>query len=144
MLRLRRADGKMRFVQAVASVELDANQSTKTVYGIFRDVTQSASEKAISKNRAQLVTSMIANSPSPIAILDRKLCYLQLSPAWLEYHGLKNPKSYIGKSHYAAIPEIPQKWREEHQRVLRGETIYRSQSIQKRETTLESGACMFP
>jgi PAS domain-containing protein len=146
-LRLRRPDGKERFVQALASIELDANQNTKMIYGIFRDVTQSASRKATLKNRGKLVTSLIDNSPSPIAILDQKLCYVQMNSAWLEYHGLKNLETYIGKSHYEAMPEIPQKWRKEHQRALRGETIHRKQSIQqgeKHRTTSKFSSCMFP
>lgn len=147
VLRLQRADGKMRFVQAVASVELDADGSVKTVYGIFRDVTQSISDKNISKTRAQLVSSIIANSPSPIAILDRKMCYLQISPAWAEFHRLKDPESYVGKSHYKALPEIPQEWKEEHKRVLNGETIHRSKALQsgeKREASSIAGASIFP
>lgn len=147
VLRLKRIDGKMRFVQAMASVELDTDKSVKTVYGIFRDVTQSISDKNISKTRAQLVSSIIANSPSPIAILDRKMCYLQISPAWAEFHGLQDPDSYVGKSHYEVLPEIPKEWRLQHQRVLKGETVHRSQALENGETrvaTSASGASIFP
>lgn len=130
VLRLRRADGKMRFVQSIASVEVDTDGNTKTVYGIFRDITQNISEKNVSKTRAQLVNSIIANSPAPIAILDRKMCYLQISPAWAEYHKLDEPESYVGKSHYEVLPEIPKEWREEHKRVLNGDTIHRKKALE--------------
>ncbi len=147
VLRLRRADGKMRFVQAIASVELDADGNVKNVYGIFRDVTQSISDKNISKTRAQLVSSIIANSPSPIAILDRKMCYLQISPAWAEFHNLEEPDSFIGRSHYEVLPEVPKEWRDEHKRALNGETVHRTMALQngdKREASSSAGASIIP
>lgn len=147
VLRVQRADGKMRFVQSVASVELDSDGGVKSVYGTFRDVTQTISDKNISKTRAQLVSSIIANSPAPIAILNRKMCYLQISPAWAEFHRLEDPDSYVGKSHYEVLPEIPKEWREEHQRVLNGDIVHRAKALkngEKREASSASGASIFP
>lgn len=147
VMRLNRADGKTRYVQSIASIELDADQNVKTVFGIIRDVTQSISDKNISKTRAQLVSSILANSPSPIVILDRNLCYLQISPAWAEFHGLKDPNSYIGKSHYEVLPEIPDEWKEEHKRVLNGEVIHRSRALNtgtKSRSSSTKGSSVFP
>lgn len=148
VLRLRRADGKMRFVQSIASVEVNPDGTTKTVYGIFRDVTQTISEKNVSKTRAQLVNSIIANSPAPIAILDRKMCYLQISPAWAEYHRLDDPDTYIGQSHYEVLPEIPKEWREEHKRVLNGDTVHRNKALaggkKPKDGTPDIGVTMLP
>ncbi len=146
VLRLNRIDGKMRYVQSVASVKLHEDGSVETVYGIFRDVTERISQKNISKTRAQLVNSIIANSPSPIVILDRNLRYLQISPAWAEFHNLDNPKSFIGKSHYETLPEIPQDWRAEHQRALTGEVIHRTSALQAGRKTSSTifGSVVFP
>lgn len=146
VLRLNRADGKMRYVQSTASVELHEDGSVKSVYGIFRDVTERISQENISKTRAQLVNSIISNSPSPIVILDRNLRYLQISPAWAKFHNLENPKSFIGTSHYEALPEIPPEWRAEHQRALKGEVIQRSTALQAGRKTGSTlfGSVVFP
>lgn len=140
VLRLNRTDGKMRFVQSIASVNLNALGKVTAVYGVFRDVTDRVNERNISETRGQMVNSIIANSPSPLVIVDKDMRYVQISPAWAEFHGIENPADYIGKSHYEALPDVPKEWRAEHQRALKGEVIYRQTAL---EAPKESGSRMF-
>lgn len=140
ILRLNRTDGKMRYVEAIASVELNTSGAVAAIFGVFRDITDRINERNISETRGQMVNSIIANSPSPLVIVDRNMRYVQISPAWAEFHKLDNPASFIGKSHYEVLPDIPKEWRDEHQRAMNGEVIYRQTAL---ETGDKSGSRMF-
>lgn len=147
VLRLNRSDGKMRYVESIASVELGPSGSVAAVYGIFRDISERINERNISETRGQMVNSIIANSPSPLVIVDRDMHYVQISPAWAEFHKLDNPASFIGKSHYEVLPDVPKEWRDEHKRALQGEIIHRSTALQTSGHSKSSrmfGSVVFP
>ncbi|XLS28606.1 PAS domain S-box protein [Flavobacteriaceae bacterium M23B6Z8] len=61
----------------------------------------------------------IQNAPSAIAMLDKKMCYLMHSKKWLSDYGIEE-ESIIGRSHYEIFPEVPQRWKEDHQKCLQG------------------------
>lgn len=140
VLRLNRNDGKMRFVESIASVEVSSSGSVAAIFGVFRDITDRINERNISETRGQMVNSIIANSPSPLVIVDREMRYVQISPAWAEFHKLENPAKFIGKSHYEVLPDVPKEWRAEHQRALKGEVIYRQTALEAGD---KSGSRMF-
>lgn len=140
ILRLNRTDGKMRYVEAIASIELNASGSVAAIFGVFRDITNRINERNISETRGQMVNSIIANSPSPLVIVDRDMRYVQISPAWAEFHKLENPAAFIGKSHYEVLPDVPKEWRAEHQRAMEGEVIYRQTAL---ESSDKPGSRMF-
>lgn len=129
--RLKRTDGKIRLVESAASVEVDADGKPKMLFGIFRDVTERYNSRDIARSRGMLVRSIIRNSPSPIVVTDRAMRYLDISPAWLSYHGLSPDEKLIGKSHYEVFPQIPGSWRAEHRKALNGAVIRRSVSLNK-------------
>ncbi len=61
-----------------------------------------------------------------IAILDEKMRYLAASPAFIEQLGLGqsvDTRTISGILHYDLFPEIPERWRKVHRRVLAGEVI---------------------
>ncbi|OUL22508.1 PAS domain S-box protein [Nostoc sp. 106C] len=60
----------------------------------------------------------IEYAPVAIAILDQEMRYFALSHKWLEEYNL--PKDIIGHSHYEIFPDIPQEWKQIHQRCLAG------------------------
>ena len=97
-------------------------------------------------SRGAALRSIIQFSPAPTAMLDRNMHYLEVSRTWYEFHGLPPDKSILGKSHYAVVPGIPAKWRVEHQRALRGETIMRDSAVVAAEgkTSSASGSIVLP
>ncbi|MEP4433206.1 MAG: PAS domain-containing protein [Hyphomicrobiales bacterium] len=127
--RLTRADGKVRFVESVGMVKEDSLGNVVFVYGTIKDITDEVSEKEISKTRGMLVNSIVTNSPTPLVIVDRKMNYLQISPSWAKFHRITNPGNFIGKSHYALMKNIPEEWKTEHQRALKGEIIHRTTTL---------------
>lgn len=59
-------------------------------------------------------------APAGIAMFDRNLYYLAASQRWVEDYGLASPESIVGQCHYDIFPEIPDHWRQIHQRCLAG------------------------
>src|ERR1700688_1580266 len=53
------------------------------------------------------------------ALLRRK-CAHAVSRRWIDAYGLGR-SDLLGRSHYNVHPDIPERWREIHQRVLKGE-----------------------
>lgn len=73
----------------------------------------------------------IEQAPSAIAMFDKKMNYLAISQRWLEDNKIGD-ENIIGKSHYKVNPDIPKKWKDIHQRCLKGEVIRKEEDFFKR------------
>jgi hypothetical protein len=63
-----------------------------------------------------------------VALFDRGMRYLGVSPAWRYRFGYALAgEDLIGNSHYDVIPDMPEHWRVAHQRGLAGEVVSSSQ-----------------
>lgn len=62
----------------------------------------------------------VENVPVSVAMFDKEMRYLAASHAWQRYFRL--PDELLGRYHYEVFPDIPQEWREIHQRCLKGAT----------------------
>ena len=69
-----------------------------------------------------LIDYIISHARSSIAVHDRDLKYIYVSKRYLEEYKIKEP-NVIGKHHYEVFPDLPQKWRDVHQRSLAGEVL---------------------
>ena len=55
-------------------------------------------------------------------MLDRNMCYLQVSDRWcVDFR--HESSQLLGRSHYEMFPDIPDRWKEIHSRALAGETL---------------------
>lgn len=75
--------------------------------------------------------NFVERSPHGMAMLDNDMRYVAVSKRFLTDHRLAsaNPSSVKGRSHYEVFPDIPERWREVHRRVLAGETLSASEDI---------------
>jgi PAS domain S-box-containing protein len=72
--------------------------------------------------KASLFDKFIKRTPAAVAMFDTQMRYLIYSDRWLtDYHLGK--QDLTGRSHYEVFPEIPERWRAIHQRVLSGESM---------------------
>ncbi len=67
----------------------------------------------------QRLRLFVEHVPAAIAMFDQEMKYLSFSRRWLADYRL-DEKQLIGRSHYDIFPDIPEQWREIHQRSLQG------------------------
>jgi len=65
--------------------------------------------------------NMVRKMPIAVAMFDNDMKYLVVSNTWLK-HEKKTEQELIGNCHYDVVPEIPESWKNIHQKVLSGET----------------------
>ncbi|MBN2470930.1 MAG: PAS domain S-box protein, partial [Anaerolineae bacterium] len=65
----------------------------------------------------------VEQSPVAVAIFDREMRYLAHSKRWITDYRLPPDAELVGRSHYDVFPDIPDRWREIHQRCLQGESL---------------------
>ncbi len=75
-----------------------------------------------------LMQYIIHNDPNAIAVHDRDLRYVFVSDRYCRDYRIQE-KDIIGRHHYEVFPEIPEKWRDIHQRALQGEVIRSEEDI---------------
>lgn len=88
----------------------------------IRDITdRKKAEKAILHSH-DLMRYIIEHNRSAVAIHDKNLNYMYISRPYAELFNV-DPDEIIGKHHYEVFPDLPEKNREVHQRVLKGEVV---------------------
>ncbi|HOV63436.1 MAG TPA: PAS domain S-box protein, partial [Spirochaetia bacterium] len=111
--RYRRKDGSYRWI------EWNSFPSGKRVYAAARDITERKFMEKRMLAWQNLMQYVIQYAPTAIAVHDKNLNYIFVSDRYLVEYGIKD-RDIIGKHHYEVFPDLPEKWRAVHQRVLRG------------------------
>lgn len=115
-------DGKeFQIADSAAPIKDDKNVITGVVL-VFRDVSEQYRMQEEMKHSNDLLRYVIENTNSAVAIHDNELRYVYVSQRYLNEYKVKD-KNIIGKHHYEVFPDLPQKWRDVHQRVLKGEVL---------------------
>jgi two-component system, chemotaxis family, CheB/CheR fusion protein len=79
-------------------------------------------EADLAERKAQLAV-FVEHTPAAIAMFDREMRYLAVSRRFVVDYPLTEGARLIGRSHYEIFPDIPQRWRDIHARVLAGEEL---------------------
>lgn len=61
----------------------------------------------------------IEQCPVSVAMFDQKMCYLAASERWNQEHAW-GERSLVGRCHYDVFPDMPEHWKEVHQRCMAG------------------------
>ncbi|ACH37564.1 sensor histidine kinase, PAS domain-containing [Citrifermentans bemidjiense Bem] len=122
--RLRRADRQIRLTLAEATsgreqLERRMEERTKELVDLVDELRRKETDLRRSQ---ELLKLFIEYAPVPLAMFDSEMRYLYASRRWRSDYGLGN-RPLVKVSHYEIFPEIPQHWKELHQRGLAGEIL---------------------
>lgn len=128
---VRPSDGAVRWIHSQGRVEQNSQGKAIRFRGTVRDITEQKNAETALRESQMLFQLFIEHAPAALAMCDQNMRYLAASQRWLEMHGLAG-QDIVGKSHYEAIPDLPRRWRAEHRRALRGESIQRDEDRLRR------------
>ncbi len=124
-------DGTIRWIATLGAVLRDASGKAVRMTGTVKDITKRKQvELALERERQQL-RQIISSAPVAMALFDTKMHYLAHSQKWLTVQRLEG-QSIIGHSHYEIFPDIPERWKANHQRALQGEVLSASEDVWER------------
>ena len=113
------------------------HDSTITYMVFHYDITERGLAEKDLKHSHELMSYIIQHNQSALAVHDKELRYLYVSQRYLDDYKIKE-KNIIGKHHYDVFPDLPQKWRDVHQKGLEG-VVSRSEedSYEREDGTVE-------
>jgi PAS domain S-box-containing protein len=127
--RIVRPNGEIRYVHDRGIIERDSFGRIVRLAGINFDITDQIShrEHQLERQRATPRETELAlfvqHAPAAVAMFDCQMRYVAASQRYLKEFRLPEIGEIVGRSHYDVLPEIPERWRETHRRVLTGETL---------------------
>ncbi len=113
----RRKDGTIFPAEASIAKVSSGGQAYFSV--TLRDITERKQAEEKLRRGEQVLRLFVLHSPAAIAMLDREMKYIVASRRYLADYEL-GEQNLIGRSHYEVFPEIPERWKEIHQRCLAG------------------------
>jgi PAS domain S-box-containing protein len=122
----RASDGEERWINSKGRAYHDPAGHITHVLGVSIDVTERKRIEAAARKSEALLRLFIERAPAAIAMFDENMRYLAASCRYLRDYGLDvkaGPAALLGCNHYELFPDLPDKWRKVHARVLAGETV---------------------
>ncbi len=117
-----RKDGTVFPVELRAHAVRGADGALDYLWANVRDITERKQAEEELAHSHDLMRYVIEHANSAVAVHDRDLRYVYVSQRYLDEYGVKE-RDIIGKHHYDVFPDLPQKWRDVHQRALAGEVL---------------------
>lgn len=117
--RVVRPDGQILWISNLARVERSATGIAERMIGTAQDVTDRKIAQDALQERESQMRLFLEHVPVPVAMLDKDMRYLHVSQRWITDFRLED-QQISGKDHYQLFPELPDRWRQVHQRCLAG------------------------
>lgn len=131
-IRLKHQNGHYIWVHDRAKVtERNALGRPVLVSGTFTNIDVKKRSKDQIEYLHHMMDYVIDHMNSGVAVHDRNMNYIYVSQHYLDQYHVKG--DIIGKNHYEVFPDLPQKYKDVHQRVLKGEIISKERDPFPRE-----------
>ncbi|MBN2299567.1 MAG: PocR ligand-binding domain-containing protein [Acholeplasmataceae bacterium] len=114
-------DIHIRYYESIYNPIYNENQEIIGASAFARDITDRIEAEHEINYRKELLQYIISRSNQGVAVHDKDLNYVYVSDRYCEMYNVS--KDIIGKHHYEVFPDLPQKWKDVHQRSLKGETV---------------------
>lgn len=101
---------------------VDADGHCTHFVAVQRDVTARKRQEELLRRREFQLHSFVQHAPAALAMFDRQMNYVAASQNWIDDF-IPAREEFIGRSHYEVSHAMPERWKEIHQRTLRGETV---------------------
>lgn len=118
---VRPADGGMRWVQGIGRVDRDANGRPLLMRGSVQDISERKDIESALRDTKKRLELFIEHAPAALAMYDREMRYLAVSQRWRQLYGVYG--DVLGLCHYDVVPDIPERWKDQHRRALNGESF---------------------
>lgn len=120
-------DGSIHWVEGRGQAFYDETGQAVRMTGTIMDIsdavaaaTQRKLAQAALQEREAILRLFARYAPAGIAMFDRDMRYVMASQRWVDEYNLDSIESLMNRSHYEIFPEIPERWRQIHQRCLAG------------------------
>ena len=116
-LTFRTKQGKL--VLCEYSAEMIEVGGESCLLSVLLDITERRYIEQALKANEELLRLFVKHTPAAIAMFDTQMRYLQVSDRFLTDYQLEG-QDIIGKFHYDVFPNLPERWKEVHRRILAG------------------------
>jgi PAS domain S-box-containing protein len=120
-----RRDGSVGWVNITASLLRDATGAPERIIVVIVDITERRRIGAALAESEARFRLFIERAPAGIAMFDTDMRYLAASRRFARDYrvGDGHPENLLGRTHYEVFPDLPERLRSVHRRVLAGETL---------------------
>ncbi|MEM6750101.1 MAG: PAS domain-containing protein [Planctomycetota bacterium] len=120
--RYRNAQGNPLWVRSIGEPVYNERGDCVLLRGVFQDITEQKQSRLRVESLEARLRLFVKHTPAAVAMLDRDLRYLVASRGWCEQFGL-GEESLLGRAHYDVFPTVPDRWKQNHQKCLAGESL---------------------
>ena len=120
--RIMTSQGDEKWVWEQGQGVFDELDEVVALEGFIIDITELKQAELELAHSHDLMNYIIEYSRSAIAVHDKDLNYIYVSKHYLEEYKVED-QDIIGKNYYEVFPDLPQKWRDVHQKALAGEIL---------------------
>lgn len=114
------ADGSVHWIEGRGQAFYDKAGQPICMSGTVMAIDQRKQAEVKLQEREVILRLFAQYAPAGMAMLDQTMCYIMASQQWVDEYNLESVEALINRSHYDIFPEIPDLWRQIHQRCLAG------------------------
>src|SRR5919202_952393 len=86
---------------------------------LFKQISDRKQSENLLRQQSEQLRLFVKHSPAGVAMFDRQMRYMLVSDRWLASYGL-GTQNIVGRSHYDIFPNLPDRFKQIHQRCLAG------------------------